>query len=100
MQVNIGGYKFGEEHATTFDDVILIGAVVNLLAIPAAGNQVGLLEKIEMMGDGRLGDVKEFDQVADTFFALALQYLQNSLSGLVAQGFAKGDHIKICRRVN
>ena len=93
--LNIGRHQFSKQHPATVGDVLLIGAVVNLLPLAAMDDQVGLLEKVEMVRDGRLGDVEHLHQIADAHLPLILQDFQNFLASFVAQGFAESDHIKV-----
>lgn len=94
-QVEFNRHQFGEEHAATVGDVILVGAVVNLFPLAPALDQVGLFEKMEMVGDGWLGHVETLDQIGHTLLPVGLQNLQDSLARFVAQGFTKGDHIQL-----
>ncbi len=95
-QIEFNRREFGVENTAALDNVILVSPVINLFAIPAADNQLSLLEKIEMMGDGGLGNIKNIHQIVDAFFAFSLQDFQNSLPGFVAQSLTKSHHINVC----
>ncbi len=72
VQVEVGGRKFSKKHAAALGQIVLIGPVINLLALSTAGHQVGLFKKVEMMRDGRLRDVKKINQITNASFALVL----------------------------
>jgi hypothetical protein len=84
--------EFCHEHTAAFHKVVAVDIVEYQLALLATGNQLELLEDTQVVGDGRLGHIEGFHDIADALFPIE-QYHQDLLASIVGQGPAKLDTV-------
>jgi hypothetical protein len=81
--------ELGHQPPATLDDVLLVDGIVDLFALSATAYQTHVFEDAQVMGDGRLRQVKRVDDVTDAPLALE-QQAQDSLARFVGQRSTKG----------
>jgi hypothetical protein len=92
--------KFGEQDAAAGGHGLLVNGVEDLLSIAAAGDQFGILEQGQVVGDRRLGQVENVYQIADAHFSFGEQYFQDTLARFIAQRFAEINTVDHCVSLN